>query len=349
MNLHEQYMQRCLQLAKLGMGTAAPNPMVGSVIVHQGRIIGEGYHERCGEAHAEVNAIRSVQNQDLLKESTLYVNLEPCAHVGRTPACSSLIIEKEIPRVVIGCTDSFEKVSGKGIQMLKDAGVDVVLGVLEQESLELNKRFFTFHNQKRPYIILKWAETKDGFIDYERSEENPQAAWITNDLCRALVHKWRTEEPAILVGTQTLIKDNPQLNVRAWTGRNPIRVSFDRFLEAPQTHYLFDDSQETFIFSEKKSLDKTSKQTHLIEIEPDKDLNTQILSFLHENEIQSLIVEGGQQVLDAFISQGLWDEARVFTGNVQFGKGVKAPKFCFKESTSEQIGDAVLKTYFKQI
>ena len=200
-------MSRCLQLAEQGRGTAQPNPMVGSVVVHDGKIIGEGYHQLCGEAHAEVNAINSVKHQELLKESTIYVNLEPCAHVGRTPACSSLIIEKKIPNVVIGCVDSFDKVAGEGIKMLKDSGVNVKLGVLEKESLWLNRRFFTYHKKKRPYIILKWAKTQDGFIDHDRSDLEPNAAWITNELSRAYVHKWRTEEPAFLVGTQTALKD----------------------------------------------------------------------------------------------------------------------------------------------
>ncbi len=340
-------MRRCLELAELGRGTAQPNPMVGSVVVHDGKIIGEGYHQQCGEAHAEVNAINSVKNKSLLKNATIYVNLEPCAHVGRTPACSILIIDSKIPRVVIGCVDSFDKVAGKGVEMLQNAGVDVSVGVLEKESLWLNRRFFTFHYKKRPYIILKWAETQDGFIDYDRTIEKPEAAWITNELSRALVHKWRTEEPAFLVGTQTAIKDNPQLNVRAWSGNAPLRVSVDRDGVFPDNLNLLDDSQATLIFTSKKPR-KSFANTEFVLIDVEISIEQQILDELYKREIQSVVIEGGRVVLDAFISQNLWDEARIFVGNKEFKSGTKAP--VFKATVSERIDldDTELSLYYNQ-
>ena len=333
-----KYMERCLQLACLGRGAAQPNPMVGSVIVYNDKIIGEGYHHRCGEAHAEVNAVNSVKNKDLLKKSTLYVNLEPCAHIGRTPACSTMIIQNKIPRVVIGCVDSFDKVAGQGIAMLRKAGVDVTVGVMEQESWHLNRRFFTYHQKKRPYIILKWAQTKDGFIDYDRTKKNPRAAWITNDLSRSLVHKWRTEEPAFWVGTQTVIKDNPQLNVRAWTGENPLRITLDRNGILSKKNHFLDDTQKTLIFTSKKP-DTNFQQTDFVLIDNKKNIELQILEELYKREIQSVVVEGGKIVLDALISQNLWDEARVFTGDNFFKSGIKAPKFkaqIFKEISLDE-------------
>lgn len=340
-------MRRCLELAELGRGTAQPNPMVGSVVVHDGQIIGEGYHHKCGEAHAEVNAISSVKDQSLLKDATIYVNLEPCAHVGRTPACSTLIIDKQIPRVVIGCVDSFDKVAGKGVEMLKNAGVDVKVGVLEKESLWLNRRFFTFHHKKRPYIILKWAETKDGFIDYDRTKEAPEAAWITNEISRTLVHKWRTEEPAFLVGTQTAIKDNPQLNVRAWSGAAPLRVSVDREGVFPEDLNLLDDSQATLIFTSKLPK-KSFKNTDFVLIDDKISIEQQILDELYRREIQSVVIEGGRIVLDAFISQNLWDEARVFIGDKQFHSGTKAPVFKASVSNKIDLDDTELRLYYNQ-
>ena len=230
MNTDEKYLKRCIELAKQGLGNTYPNPLVGSVVVYNGNIIGEGYHKKCGEAHAEVNAVNSVKDKSLLCKSTLYVNLEPCSHIGRTPACSTMIIANKIPKVVIGSIDSFSKVSGKGVEMLKQAGIDAKVGILEKECRNLNKRFFTFHEKKRPYIILKWAQTKDGFIDIIRTNKNQTGEWITNELSRALVHKWRSEESSIMVGTDTANMDNPRLDVREWTGKNPLRISIDRKL-----------------------------------------------------------------------------------------------------------------------
>ncbi len=346
----EYFMQRCLDLAQLGQGQTSPNPMVGSVIVYKGEIIGEGFHHRCGEAHAEVNAIHSVKNQELLKEAVLYVNLEPCAHQGRTPACSKLIIKKQIPRVVIACTDPFEKVSGKGIAMLEASGVEVKVGVLEQQALHLNRRFFTFHTQKRPYIMLKWAETKDGFIDLERTQDEQKGAWITNELARAWVHKWRTEEPAIWVGTQTVVKDNPQLTVRSWTGKSPLRIGIDRFNIFSKQQAILDDSVPTVIFTyQQPQLNKTFKNTQWIKIDKQQKLIPSILDYLYQNDILSVMVEGGKEVLEQFIDADLWDEARVFIGNTTFQKGTKAPYFFNNPEKSIcesiHIGDCQLHYY----
>ena len=249
-NTDEKFMLRCHDLARLGIARTAPNPMVGCVIVLDEKIIGEGYHRKCGEAHAEVNAINSVSNHELLKKSTLYVSLEPCSHYGKTPPCTDLIISKKIPRVVIGCVDSFSEVSGRGIKKLKQAGCDVIVGVLENESRELNKRFFTFNEKKRPYIILKWAQTLDGFIDIIRTDENQIApTWISNEHSRMLVHKWRSHEDAIMVGTNTAEKDNPSLNVRDWDGKNPLRVVLDRQLRLNEKLNLFNNKIQTIIKS----------------------------------------------------------------------------------------------------
>ena len=321
---HEKFMKRCFELAKLGLGTAAPNPIVGCVIVYDGKIIGEGYHQKCGEAHAEVNAINSVKDKSLLSKSTLYVSLEPCAHQGRTPACSLLIIEKKIPSVVISCIDSFAKVSGKGVEMLKNAGVDVTVGILENEGKFINRRFFTFHEKKRPYIILKWAETIDGFIDIDRKNPLQKPEWITNDISRTLVHKWRTEEPAIMVGTDTAELDNPKLNVREWKGKNPLRITIDKNLRLSDNLFLFDKTQKTIVFTSKNKTNE--KYLEFVKLDFNKNIIPQILEYLHKIEVQSIIVEGGKKLLDSFISQNLWDEARVFIGDKHFYSGVKAPK-----------------------
>ncbi len=347
-NKDKKYMQRCLELAKLALGNAAPNPMVGSVIVYDGLIIGEGYHQKCGEAHAEVNAINSVKSPELLRKSTLYVNLEPCAHHGRTPPCSDLIVQKEIPRVVIGCVDSFAKVAGKGIEKLKKAGCELTVGVLEKESRELNRRFFTFHERKRPYIILKWAETKDGFIDKKRrSEETVEQNWITNQISKQLVHKWRTEESAFMIGRKTAKKDNPQLTVREWDGRNPVRIVLDRKLKLLPDLKLFDKSADTLIFNSVKN----EKNQHLnyIKINFDENVLQSVLTKLYQLEIQSLVVEGGEKLLTSFINSGLWDEARIFVGNKYFKEGVKAPLFPYKPIDEIQLGNTVLYYYMHAV
>ncbi|MBM6857120.1 bifunctional diaminohydroxyphosphoribosylaminopyrimidine deaminase/5-amino-6-(5-phosphoribosylamino)uracil reductase RibD [Caecibacteroides pullorum] len=299
----EKYMRRCIQLARNGLCNTAPNPMVGAVIVHNGRIIGEGYHVRCGQAHAEVNAIRSVKAPALLKESTIYVSLEPCAHYGKTPPCADLIIEKQIPRIVIGCQDPFAKVAGRGIQKLRDAGREVVVGVLEEECRQLIRRFITFHTRKRPYITLKWAESADGFIDRLRTEGNPTV--LSSPLTSMLVHKLRTEHAAILVGTDTARLDNPRLNVRHWYGPAPVRITIDRHHRLPQDLNLFDGSQPTLVYTEENL--------------------SEILKDLYERQLQSLLVEGGSRLLQSFIDAGLWDEIIVEEAPMILGEGVKAP------------------------
>jgi diaminohydroxyphosphoribosylaminopyrimidine deaminase/5-amino-6-(5-phosphoribosylamino)uracil reductase len=334
MNTAEVYMQRCLDLAILGMGNVAPNPMVGCVIVYNGVIIGEGYHQKCGEAHAEVNAIRSVKHQELLSESTMYVSLEPCAHFGKTPPCSDLIIEKRIPKVVIGTVDPFAKVAGKGIERMQNSGITVEVGVLEKECRELNRRFFTFHEQKRPYIILKWAQTLDGFIDTDRTETQ-HPTWITNALSKRLVHKQRSEESAILIGTNTAEYDNPALTVREWTGNQPIRMVIDRTGRLSSSLNIFDQKVPTWVFTESSQSDR--ENVKFIEIGFGKDILPQLLSELYQRDILSVVVEGGSILLNSFIQDGLWDEAYVYTGNQFFCKGVKAPQI-----TGETIGCEVL-------
>ncbi len=327
--IHEKYMHRCLELAHLAIGNTSPNPMVGSVIVFENKIIGEGYHRKIGENHAEINAIESVKDKILLKKATLYVNLEPCAHHGLTPPCSDRIIKEKIPQVVIGCSDSFEKVSGKGIEKLKKNGHEVVLGILEKESRELNRRFFVFNEKQRPYIILKWAQTRDGFIDLIRRPNAPiRPHWITDEVTRTLVHKWRTEEDAILVGTNTAMKDNPKLNVRDWQGKNPVRIVLDRKLRLRRQLSLFDQKIKTLVFNSQKN--ETIKNIKYIKIsftDNNNELIEQILEKIHKERIQSVIIEGGSQVLKSFIDSGYWDEARVFIGTKLFKKGVAAPVF----------------------
>jgi diaminohydroxyphosphoribosylaminopyrimidine deaminase / 5-amino-6-(5-phosphoribosylamino)uracil reductase len=338
------YMQRCLELAALGLGAAAPNPMVGSVIVHEGKIIGEGYHHQRGLAHAEVNAVNSVKNQSLLKESTIYVNLEPCAHYGKTPPCANLILEKGIPRIVVGCIDPYAQVAGKGIKMLKDAGREVYIGMLEQESRQLNRRFFTFHEKKRPYIILKWAQTVDGFIDIERKAEDLiEPYWITNHLAKMLVHKWRTQETAFMVGANTALNDNPRLTVRDWHGRNPIRIVADKDLSIPLDLHLFNHEAPTLIFNQLKS--GISGNLEYQKICFDEDFPEQILEKLFQHEIQSLVIEGGRKLLEKFIEKNLWDEARIFTGNRSFKKGLKAPNFSGHLVSEQMVGDCTLRLY----
>jgi diaminohydroxyphosphoribosylaminopyrimidine deaminase / 5-amino-6-(5-phosphoribosylamino)uracil reductase len=319
----EVYHQRCLELAQSGLGRVSPNPMVGSVIVFDGKIIGEGYHKEFGGPHAEVNAINSVQDKELLSKSTLYVNLEPCAHHGKTPPCADLIIEKKIPRVVICHRDPFSQVAGRGIEKLINAGIEVSVGTFEKEARFLNRRFLTFQEKKRPFIILKWAETSDGFIDIKRtSTEINLPTWITDELARTLVHKWRTEEQAILIGTNTALYDNPMLNARNWEGKSPIRMILDRTLRLPNNLHVFDTSIPTIIFTEKNVPSKPNIE--FVKIDFTK-LIDEINSFCYKRQIQSVIIEGGTKLLSTYINNGLWDEARVFKGEITFGDGIKAP------------------------
>ena len=324
MNIHETYMRRCLELARLGAGNVAPNPMVGAVIVHNGKIIGEGYHQKYGFAHAEVNAVNSVKNKELLPESEIYVSLEPCAHYGKTPPCADLLIKCGFKKVYVGCRDSFEKVDGKGIQKLKNAGIEVVTGILEKECIDLNRRFFTWCTQKRPYVILKWAQTADGFIDIERTSNTPQGSVrISNPLTQNLVHRWRAEEAAILIGTNTAINDNPSLTVRSWQGRNPVRVVIDRNQRLPKTLKIFDNAAPTLV---------------LTDTDPAKILDT-----LYNRQLQSVIIEGGAHIHQSFINASLWDEARIFTAPMRFGKGLKAATLEGKLVETLQIGDNKLE------
>jgi len=328
---HKTYIKRCLEIAKNGLGSTRPNPMVGSVIVHNNKILCEGFTSKYSGNHAEVNAINSVANKSLLKESTLYVTLEPCSHFGKTPPCSDLIIKHNIPNVIIGCLDDNIKVAGKGIEKLKNSGCNVTVGVLEDECKKHHKRFFTFHNKKRPYIILKWAETIDGFIAPEtKNEQKP--IWITNEFSRQLVHKWRTEEQAILVGTNTVLQDNPTLTARNWVGKNPIRVLIDKNEKFSKDFNIFNDEAKTIIISN-NNIDFT------------KNIASQICNVLFEKNINSIIIEGGAKTLQTFIDENLWDEARVFTGNIQFNNGVKSPSFSGQLISEEKIDSDILKFY----
>lgn len=321
MTKDEKYIRRCIQLARNGMRNAAPNPMVGAVIVHNDRIIGEGYHARCGEGHAEVNAIRSVKDDSLLQESTIYVSLEPCSHYGKTPPCADLIIRKGIPRVVVGCVDPFSLVSGRGIQKLKDAGIDVKVGVLEAECRQLIKRFVTFNTQQRPYITLKWAESADGFIDINREEGQPVV--LSTPITSMYVHKQRAEHHAILVGRRTALLDNPSLTTRNWYGKNPVRLVIDKELTLPTSLKLFDGSAPTWIFT---AQDKAStSQVIYFKLDFSRSILPQILQKLYENKLQALLVEGGSQLLQSFIDEGLWDEIYTEHSAKVLENGVKGP------------------------
>lgn len=325
---HKIYMQRCLELAKNGLGTTYPNPMVGSVIVYNGKIIGEGWHQKAGTPHAEVHAINAVKDKSLLEKSTIYVSLEPCSHFGKTPPCSDLIIKHKIPKVVIGSLDPNEKVAGKGIDKLQKAGIEVTVGMMEKKCRTLNKRFFTYHNLKRPYIILKWAESSDGFIAPERKTEK-KPVWITNPYSRQLVHKWRTEEEAILVGTTTVLEDNPQLNSRDWLGKNPIRIIIDRLGKISVDHEVKNNLQKTIVFTEQNNLHSDENLIYENCIF-DSFLPKKIIDSLYQKGIQSVIIEGGQKTLQTFIDYGLWDEARIFKSTDYFEKGTKAPSISGK-------------------
>lgn len=323
MKIHEKYINRCIELAKNGLGTTYPNPLVGSVIVYNDKIIGEGWHKKAGEPHAEVNAINSVKDKSLLSRATIYVSLEPCSHFGKTPPCSDLIIFHKIPNVVIGTIDPNEKVAGKGIKKLMEAGANVTIGILEKECHDLNKRFFTFHTKKRPYIILKWAETADGFIaPIAKDEQKP--IWITNKHSRQLVHKWRTEEQAIFVGTKTVLDDNPSLNARDYSGNSPIRIVLDKSGKINSKFHVKDNAIKTIILTENEDF-QTVENCIYEKCTFDENLIETILAVLAKHQIQSVIIEGGSKTIQSFIDKDLWDEARVFKGKIIFEKGVKAP------------------------
>lgn len=343
MSTHEIYIKRCIQLAQNGFGTTYPNPMVGSVIVCDGKIIGEGWHQQSGEAHAEVHAINSVKDKSLLSKSTIYVSLEPCSHYGKTPPCCDLIIKHKIPNVVIGTVDPNEKVAGNGIKRLLENGANVTVGILENECNELNKRFFTFHNKKRPYIILKWAESADGFIaPLHRDKKEP--VWISNEFSRQLVHKWRSEEQAILVGTKTVLEDNPKLNVRDWVGKNPIRIVLDKAGKIDKSYFVTDNSVKTILLTEQENM--LSDENCIYEnVIFDSCLAEKITAVLFQHNIQSVIIEGGTTTLKTFINENLWDEARVFKSTVLLNQGIKAPVLTGKCKQTFVSTDS-LKTYF---
>jgi diaminohydroxyphosphoribosylaminopyrimidine deaminase / 5-amino-6-(5-phosphoribosylamino)uracil reductase len=318
----EIFIRRCIELAQLGMEHVAPNPMVGSVIVLNDKIIGEGFHQKYGEAHAEVNAVNSVLDKSLLAESTIYVNLEPCSHFGKTPPCVDLLLKNKFKRVVIGSKDPFHEVAGNGIKKLLEAGIETKVGVLEEECLNLNKRFFTFHQKRRPYVILKWAQTLDGFIDKKREVNAEKGVnWISSPQTQTLVHHWRSQEQAILVGRKTIETDNPSLTVREVEGKNPIRIIIDSQLAIPKTASIFSDSIETIIFN--RIHDKIEDNIRFYKLAA---IDTkEILNALYKLNIQSVFIEGGSRTLQYFLVNQVWDEARVIVGNTNFIDGMKAP------------------------
>jgi diaminohydroxyphosphoribosylaminopyrimidine deaminase/5-amino-6-(5-phosphoribosylamino)uracil reductase len=344
LKIDEQYMQRCLLLGAMGAGKVAPNPMVGAVLVYEDRVIGEGYHQKYGEEHAEVNCINSVTEEDkkLITKSTMYVSLEPCAHFGKTPPCADLIIKNKIANVVIGCSDSFETVSGKGIERLKAAGVNVTVGILKKECRELNKRFFTFHEKQRPYIILKWAQSNNVKIGSAGAER----ILISNEFTNRLVHQWRANEAAILVGTNTALKDNPALTTRLWAGNNPVRLVIDMDLKLPSSLQLFDGIVKTIVFNGLRHEDNGMLVYYKIKKEEAK--LPQILKALYSLQIQSVIVEGGAALLQSFINENLWDEARVITNTaLEIAEGVNAPILQPQKTIKEENIQTDRVVYFK--
>jgi diaminohydroxyphosphoribosylaminopyrimidine deaminase/5-amino-6-(5-phosphoribosylamino)uracil reductase len=335
MNRDESYMLRALELARRGAGTVSPNPQVGCVIVRGDEILGEGWHERFGGPHAEVNAVAAVTLRDHLRESTVYVNLEPCAHTGKTPPCADLLIRESVKEVVIANVDPNPLVQGKGIDKLRAAGCTVRIGILADEGRTLNKRFFTWHEQQRPYIILKWAQTADGYI----ARSNYTSRWISNEFSRQWVHQWRSAEDAILVGTHTAAHDNPQLSVREWSGRQPVRIVLDRFLRLPDHLHLFDGSQPTLCYNVLR--DAAYPNLSYIRV-AEPDFVRHVAANLFQRQIQSVIVEGGRRTLQEFIDAGLWDEARVFESHHTFGEGIPAPSFVGRYvAETRQTGDVL--------
>jgi diaminohydroxyphosphoribosylaminopyrimidine deaminase / 5-amino-6-(5-phosphoribosylamino)uracil reductase len=346
---NETYMQRCLELAQNGLGKVAPNPMVGCVIVHKNTIIAEGFHNLFGGPHAEINALDSVKNREILPDCTLYVNLEPCCHYGKTPPCTDRIIAEGLGKVVIGMKDPFAKVAGNGIKALQNAGIIVESGILEADCLLLNRRFVRFHSSFRPYVILKWAQTPDGFIDKERESSEPQINWITDEKTRILVHKWRTEEQAVMIGGNTARKDDPRLTARDWIGRDPVRIVIDHDGSLDTSLHVFDEDAgaETIVFT---SAHKTfGKHTRTVITDFSGNALPFIFKTLYENNIQSVIIEGGKQLLTSVIETGLWDEARIFIGNRYFFKGVEAPKITGKVYSIEHIGQDTLTTMINDL
>lgn len=344
MKNHEFYMQRCLQIAQNAIEISRPNPAVGAVIVHGNKIIGEGFTSVYGENHAEVNAINSVKNVSVLKESTIYVTLEPCSHFGKTPPCADLIVKHQFKKVVIGCIDSNSLVSGKGIERLKNAGVEVIVGVLENECREHHKRFFTVQEKKRPYIILKWAQTHDGFIA-PKTKNFQKPVWISNPYSRQLVHKFRAEEHAILVGTKTVLDDNPRLNLRDWFGNHPVRIVLDKDLKIPQNLAVYDQSVKTIIITDVNKICTSTENIFFEGIDFKQKIAFQICAILQKHQIQSIIIEGGTKTIQTFIDENLWDEARVFESDFVFENGIKAPILIGKMISAIDIKNDSLKIY----
>lgn len=327
MDFDPKFMARCLQLAKKGEGFTKPNPLVGAVIVHNGQIIGEGYHRKYGEAHAEVNAIQSVANPALLPESTLYVSLEPCAHHGKTPPCAELIIRKQIPRVIIATVDPNPKVSGKGIAMLKEHGVEAITGVMENEARELNRPFFVNQLFKRPYLVLKWAQSRDGFIDRHRTHnDGKNPVIISSPFTHTIVHKFRAEVQGIMVGTHTALLDNPQLTARKWFGDHPVRIVIDRENKIPRNAHVFDGNVKTIVFTAyEPQYASRLNNVKFLKIDFDGDTNQQIIDQLFNEKIYSVLIEGGAHLLNSFIERQMWDEAFIEVSDKELQSGVKAP------------------------
>lgn len=336
MNYELKYMYRCLQLAQSGVSYVAPNPMVGAVLVCDDTIIGEGYHHHYGEAHAEPNAIHSVKDKELLKQATLYVSLEPCSHYGKTPPCANLIVSSGIPRVVIGTLDPNPKVAGRGVEILRQAGIEVEVGVLTDECRELNKRFFIYHEQKRPYVLLKWAQTQDGFVDRKRTDYTEQPLLISNNITKQLTHKMRAENQAILVGANTVLLDNPSLTVRNWSGKSPIRIAIDRLGRIPDNFNLKDGSLPTLIFTEKEQ--KSRHNVEFITINFGTNCIPTVLQKVYERNINSILVEGGASILNSFIEAGLWDEANIEISTQRIQDGIQAPDLNSQPVSSELFG-----------
>ncbi|HJA87295.1 MAG TPA: bifunctional diaminohydroxyphosphoribosylaminopyrimidine deaminase/5-amino-6-(5-phosphoribosylamino)uracil reductase RibD [Candidatus Parabacteroides intestinavium] len=343
MKVEEKFMARCIELARHGAGYTAPNPMVGAVVVHNGKIIGEGFHRRCGMGHAEVNALASVHNEDLLREATLYVSLEPCSHYGKTPPCAELIIQKGIPRVVVGCLDPFPEVSGRGIRMLREAGVEVITGIMEQEARALNEAFMIFQTEKRPLVTLKWAESADGFIDACRNSAKTAPITFSTPETRARVHKLRAESAAILVGTRTALLDNPSLSVRYWSGKSPVRLVIDRELKIPSSYHLMDHSVPTLVFTTYRK--EPVGQTEYVPLDFKISIVHQILQCLYERKLNSLLVEGGASLLQQFLDSGYWDRAVVEKSPLCIQTGVKAPDIPSGSVRFEQMSGHVFALY----
>lgn len=341
MNSHTIYMQRCLQLASMGKGHVAPNPMVGAVLVHNGRIIGEGWHKQYGQAHAEVNCLQSVGEADkpLIPDSIMYVSLEPCAHYGKMPPCATRLVQEHVKEVIICNDDPFDKVAGRGIEILRQAGIPATSGLLAAEGKWLNRRFFCFHQQQRPYIILKWAQTNNGFL----APADGSRMQLTGTPAQELLHKWRTEEPAIMVGTTTARNDNPQLTARLAQGKQPLRIVLDRQLSLPPGLNIYADDAQTWIVNEGK--EAVEGHISFIKLDFDNTLLLQLMRRLYSAGIQSVIVEGGGRLLNSFIEAGLWDEARVFTAPVQLGDGIHAPVLNTNAVFKTAIGEDALELY----